>query len=86
MFRILQGATAIIFGVAIAIKRVDFPRWVGGIGVFAGILTMNDGISIVYIGFASSHFAATYELTYAVWVVIMAIYMWKRTLTKTVTN
>jgi hypothetical protein len=81
MFRILQGATAIIFGVAIAIKRVAFPRWVGGIGVFTGILTMNDGISVAYIGFASSHLAATYELTYAVWVAIIGIFMWKRTMT-----
>jgi hypothetical protein len=85
MFRILQGATGIIFGVAIAIKRGAFPRWVGGIGIFAGTLTMNDGISVAYIGFAGSHLAATFELTYAVWTVIVAIYMWKRTMTKTVT-
>lgn len=51
MFRILQGATGIVFGVAIAIKRGAFPRWVGGIGIFAGILAMNDGISVAYSGF-----------------------------------
>jgi hypothetical protein len=85
MFRILQGATGIIFGVAIAIKRGTFPRWVGGIGIFAGMLTMNDGISVAYIGFAVSCLAATYELTYAIWTVIMGIYMWKRTMTKPVT-
>jgi hypothetical protein len=75
MFRILQGATGIIFGVAIAIKRGTFPRWVGGIGIFAGMLTMNDGISVAYIGFAVSCLAATYELTYAIWTVIMGIYV-----------
>jgi hypothetical protein len=85
LFRILQGATGIIFGSAIAIKRGAFPRWVGGIGIFAGILTMYDGISVAYIGFAGSHLAATYELTYAVWAIIVAIYMWKRTMTKTIT-
>ena len=82
MFRMLQAATRIIFGVAIAIKRDAFPRWVRGIGVFAGILTMNDGISVAYIGFASSHLATTYESTYAVWVAIIGFFMWKRTMTK----
>jgi hypothetical protein len=85
MFRILQGATGIVFGVAIAIKRGAFPRWVGGIGIFAGILAMNDGISAAFTGFVGSHLAATYELTYAVWTVIVGIYMWKRNMTQTVT-
>jgi hypothetical protein len=85
MFRVLQGATGIIFGAAIAIKRGAFPRWVGGIGIFAGILTMYDGISVAYIGFAGSHIAATYELTFAVWAIIVGIYMWKRSLTKMIT-
>jgi len=85
MFRILQGATGIIFGAAIAIKRGAFPRWVGGIGIFAGILLMYDGISVAYTGFAVSRLAAAYELTYAVWAVIVGIYMWKRSPTKTIT-
>jgi hypothetical protein len=85
MFRVLQAATGIIFGTAIAIKRSAFPRWVGGLAIFAGILTMYDGISVAYIGFAGSHFAATYELTYAVWAIIVGIYMWKRSPTKTIT-
>jgi len=76
----LQAATGIIFGVAIAIKRGAFPRWVGEIGVVAGILTMNNCITVAYIGFALSHLDATYELTYAVWVEIMGIFMWKRAL------
>jgi len=83
MFRMLQAATGIIFGVAIAIKRGAFPRWVGGIGVFAGILTINNCITVAYIGFALGHLDATYELTYAVWVEIMGIFMWKRTMTNT---
>ena len=86
MFRILQGATGIIFGVAIVIMRGAFPRWVGGIGIFAGILTMYDGIWVAYYGFAGSHLAATYELTYVVWTVIVGIYMWKSTMTKMVTR
>jgi hypothetical protein len=45
---------------------------------------MYDGISVAYIGFAVSRLAATYELTYAIWTVIVGIYMWKRTLIKTV--
>jgi hypothetical protein len=85
MFRVLQAATGIIFGAAIAIKRGAFPRWVGGIGIFAGILTMYDGISVAYIGFAGSHIAATYELTFAVWAIIVGIYMWKRSPTKMIT-
>ncbi|PWU79388.1 MAG: hypothetical protein DLM72_17660 [Candidatus Nitrosopolaris wilkensis] len=75
MFRVLQGTTGIIFGVAIAIKRGAFPRWVGGIGIFAGILTMNDGISVAFTGFVDSHLASAYDLTYAVWTVIVGTYM-----------
>lgn len=46
---------------------------------------MYDGISVAYIGFAVSRLAAAYELTYAVWAVIVGIYMWKRSPTKTIT-
>jgi hypothetical protein len=46
---------------------------------------MYDGISVAYIGFDVSRLAAAYELTFAVWAVIVGIYMWKSTPTKTVT-
>jgi len=46
---------------------------------------MYDGISVAYTGFAVSRLAAAYELTYAVWAVIVGIYMWKRSPTKTIT-
>jgi hypothetical protein len=88
MFRILQGATGIIFGVAIAINLGAFPRWVGGIGIFAGILTMIVGMLVAYTGFAFSRsdLAMAFDVTYYVWVVIMGIYMWKRTTTKPTTS
>ena len=49
--RILQGAVAIIFGVAIA-KSALLSRWIGAVGIFAGAVTVLAGIGVAYLGFA----------------------------------
>jgi hypothetical protein len=51
IFRILQGTVGIIFGVAIA-KSGLLRRWIGGIGIFAGVATIIVGLTVAYVGFS----------------------------------
>jgi hypothetical protein len=78
--RILQGTVAVIFGIAILVKSGVIPRWVGTIGIVAGIVTMIIGLFVAYIGFASSLASLTLAsiVIYFAWIIIMGIYMWKR--------
>ena len=43
--RIIQGAVAIIFGVAIA-KSALLSRWIGAVGIFAGAATIIAGVGV----------------------------------------
>jgi hypothetical protein len=51
-FRILQGSVGIIFGVAIA-KSAILSRWIGTVGIFAGIATIVLGVNVAYVGFGT---------------------------------
>ena len=53
IFRILQGTVALIFGIAI-VKSMLLSRWIGGVGVFVGAVTIIAGVEVAYVGFASS--------------------------------
>jgi hypothetical protein len=80
IFRILQGATAIIFSTAILIKSGPIPRWVGGVGMFAGVMTIVAGVSVAYVGFAATMGGISLAVlsSYFAWIVIMGVYMWRR--------
>ena len=80
IFRILQGATAIIFSTAIMLKSGPIPRWVGGIGMFAGVMTMVAGLNVAYVGFAATMGGISLAVlsSYFAWIVIMGVYMWRR--------
>jgi hypothetical protein len=83
-FRILQGAVGVIFGVAIAASAV-LSRWIGAVGIFAGIATIVLGVNVAYVGFGTvgSIEDTISTWTYIAWLVILGIFMWtKTTLTK----
>ena len=84
-FRILQGAVGVIFGVAIAVSAV-LSRWIGAVGIFAGIATIVLGVSVAYVGFGTvgsiEDIVSTW--TYIAWVVILGIFMWRKTRVKKV--
>jgi hypothetical protein len=83
LFRILQGSVGIIFGVAIA-ASATLSRWIGALGVFAGVATVILGLSVAYVGFATvgSVEDTVSTWTYLAWVVILGIFMWRKTMGK----
>jgi hypothetical protein len=87
IFRILQGTAAVIFGVAIT-KSTLLSKWIGGVGVFAGALSVAAGVEVAYIGFASSHagLGAVSMIIYFIWIGILGAYMLRKTMSKTVTT
>ena len=83
-FRILQGSVGIIFGVAIAVSAKTLSRWIGALGVFTGGATIILGVRVAYVGFATvgSIEDTVSTWTYLAWVVILGIFMWRKTTAK----
>src|SRR3712207_6443744 len=86
-FRILQGAVGIIFGVAIAASTL-LGRWIGALGVFAGVATIILGVRVAYVGFATvgSIEDTVSTWSYLAWVIILGIFMWRKTRVKVITR
>ena len=85
-FRILQGTVGIIFGVAIA-KSALLSRWIGVVGIFAGAATILAGVIVAYVGFSSVRAPivdASTVISFA-WLVILGIFMWRKTRLKVIT-
>src|SRR5215203_510592 len=70
-FRILQGSVGIIFGVAIAVSVKTLSRWIGALGGFAAVGSIEDTVS---------------TWTYLAWVVILGMFMWRKTTAKKMTT
>jgi hypothetical protein len=82
IFRILQGSVAIVFGVAIAISSL-LHRWIGGFGIFAGAATIIFGVGIAYVGFANQPIVGDLStFTSLIWLAILGVFMWKKSMTK----
>jgi hypothetical protein len=81
--RILQGTVAVIFGVAI-VKSTLLSRWIGGVGVFAGAVTIIAGVEVAYVGFASSHagVGVVSLIIYSIWIGILGGFMWRKAMSK----
>ena len=79
IFRILQGTVGIVFGVAI-IKSTLLSKWIGVVGVFAGVATIILGIDVAYVGFATLHSVveSVSTVTYLGWLAILGISMWRK--------
>ena len=80
-FRMLQGAVGIIFGVAIA-KSGLLSRWIGAVGIAIGAVSIAAGVVTAYIGF-SEPVSNIWAVTFYVWIIILGIFMWRRTIEKT---
>ena len=84
--RILQGAVAIIFGVAIA-KSALLSRWIGAVGIFAGAVTVLAGIGVAYLGFAPLPIVGDVSTVISfAWIAILGIFMWRKTKVKIITR
>jgi len=82
-YRMLQGAVALIFGVAIA-KSALLSRWIGTVGIAAGIVTIAAGVVVAYVGFSSVRDPVADLSTVILypWIVILGIFMWRKTRVK----
>jgi hypothetical protein len=83
-FRMLQGAVGIIFGVAIA-KSALLSRWIGGLGIAIGAVSIAAGVVTAYIGF-SEPVSNIWAVTLYLWVIILGIFMWRKTKVKIITR
>jgi hypothetical protein len=82
-YRMLQGAIALIFGVAIA-KGAILSRWIGAVGIAAGVAGMAAGVVTAYVGFSSVRdpVADLSTLLLYPWIIILGIFMWRKTRAK----
>jgi hypothetical protein len=76
-FRMLQGAVGIIFGVAIA-KSALLSRWIGAVGIAVGSVSIAAGVITAYIGF-SEPVSNIWAVTLYLWIIILGIFMWRKT-------
>ncbi len=82
-FRILQGSVEIIFGAAI-VASATLSRWIGALGIVAGVATIILGVSVAYAGFATvgSIEDTISTWTYLPWIIILGVSMWRKTTTE----
>jgi hypothetical protein len=83
-FRVLQGAVAIIFGFAIA-KSGLLSRWIGAVGIAVGAVSIAAGVVTAYIGF-SEPVSNIWAVTLYLWIIILGIFMWRKTKVKIITR
>jgi hypothetical protein len=81
----LNGAVALIFGVAIT-KSTLLSKWIGAVGIAAGVVTLAAGVVVAYVGFSSVRDPVTDLSTLILypWIVILGIFMWRKTSTRKV--
>jgi hypothetical protein len=83
-FRMLQGAVSLIFGVAIA-KSALLSRWIGAVGIAVGAVSIAAGVVTAYIGF-SEPVSNIWAVTLYLWIIILGIFMWRKTKVKIITR
>ena len=84
-YRMLSGAVSLIFGIAI-VKSALLARWIGAVGIAAGVFTMASGVVMAYVGFSSARdlVADLSTLIFYPWLIILGIFMWRKTREKKV--
>src|ERR687889_154258 len=79
-YRMLWGAASLIFGVAI-VKSIVLSRWIGAVGIAAGVVTIASGVVMAYVGFSSARdlVADLSTFIFYPWLAILGIFMWRKT-------
>jgi hypothetical protein len=78
--RILQGVVSLIFGVPI-VKSGLLSRWIGAVGIAVGAVSIAAGVITSYIGF-SEPVSNIWAVTLYLWIIILGIFMWRKTKVK----
>ena len=78
-YRMLSGAASLIFGTAI-IKSTVLHKWIGAVGIAAGVVTIASGVVMAYVGFSSARdlVADLSTIIFYPWLVILDIFMWRK--------
>jgi predicted anti-sigma-YlaC factor YlaD len=87
LFRVLQGTTLVAVGLALVLSE-RVPRWLGWSGVILGLALVLRGIAVAFGGFDLSdplYFATSVVTSLPVtllnvWMVILAILLWRSSL------
>jgi hypothetical protein len=79
-YRMLSGAVAIIFGIAI-VKSVVLRKWIGAVGIAAGVVTIASGVVMAYVGFSSARdlVADLSTAFFYPWLAVLGFFMWRKT-------
>jgi len=78
MFRILQGAVAMIFGASILFSRL-LAKWIGAFGIFAGATTVIAGVGVAYLGFVDLPVIGLVATAASfIWLIILGVFMWRK--------
>ena len=79
-YRMLSGAASLIFGIAI-IKSTVLRKWIGAVGIAAGVVTIASGVVMAYVGFSSARdlVADLSTFIFYPWLAILGIFMWRKT-------
>jgi hypothetical protein len=78
-YRMLSGTVSLIFGIAI-VKSVVLSRWIGAVGIAAGVVSIAAGVVVAYVGFSSARdlVADLSTFIFYPWLVILGIFMWRK--------
>ena len=79
----LVGLTLVLYGIALALSGV-YPRWLGWLAAAAGVAQVVRGLDTSYQGFITSITELVGLVLLALWTVIMAVTMWRRSNSPTV--
>src|SRR5919202_27414 len=77
---ILLGLTFILYGLAIALGTVYYPRWLGWIAVGSGVAWIVHGLMVPYIGLFDSLPRLVAIVLMALWAFIIGVLMWRTAL------
>jgi hypothetical protein len=79
-YRMLSGAVSLIFGIAI-VKSTVLRKWIGAVGIAAGVVTIASGVVMAYVGFSSARdlVADLSTFIFYPWLVILGIFLWRKT-------
>jgi hypothetical protein len=73
----LAGLTLVLYGISLALSGV-YPRWTGWLAAAAGVAQVIRGVDTSFQGFGTSITELIGLALLALWTVIMAVMMWRR--------
>lgn len=79
MLSLLLGLTVTIYGRALLADHT-YPKWIGGLALVGGVLTVVSGVVMAYTGFSGLAMAINMPASsiLLVWMLALGVFMWRR--------